>query len=1665
MSTPKLLTRCLVPALLLANSLVPATATAADLIELNPNDHIAIIGNNLADRMQHHGWLETYLQAEFPRHRLTIRNLGFTGDEVKTRPRSASFGSADQWLSKVQADVVFCFFGYNEALRGQPGLATFRKDLAGMLTGMKAQKYNGKSAPRIVVFSPIAHENLNSPNLPDGSRNNRNLALYSAAMKQVCTAQSVPFVDLFAPSRQLYAENASHLTLNGIHLLEHGNRLLAGVIMRQLFGRPGSTLRESAEIERLQRAVLEKSYYWFSRYRVVDGYNVFGGRSRLAWFGQSNADVMQREMQIFDVMTGNRDEMVWAVAAGRKHKIVDNNIPGLLQVKTNKPGPLAGGRHPYLAGTKAIERMRLAKGMEVNLFASEEQFPELVNPVQMAVDTDGRLFASVWPSYPHWNPTKPRTDRILCLPDDDRDGVADRCVIFADQLNSVTGFEFWGGGMLVAAAPEIWFLKDTDGDDKADVKIRMLQGISSADTHHSANALVVGPDGWLYWSRGIFNIANMETPTRTYRSGQSGVHRFNPRTFEVEFHFPIGPNPHGDAFDRWGFQFANDGTGGTGSYVNVGKGRGNKKWFPKRVRPVAATGFLSSTHFPENTNGNFLICNTIGVQGVLQHTVKFSGADITATEIEPILLSSDPNFRPTDIEIGGDGALYVSDWCNVLIGHMQHNMRDPNRDHAHGRIYRVTCTGRPLTPAIKMKGKPIAEVCGNFFSTANGVRYRARLELSGRKTNDIVAQVGAFASRLDVSRVSPQRDEAQALLECLWVFEEHRVANETLLGRVFEADDQRVRAAAIRTLGHWGEKVPGWQKLLLAGSKDKSALVRAETVKAAVSFERLAAAEAVFEVATRPTDAELTNVLNFARGELAVDKILQEAVASGKPLSKAAQAYVLRNASVADLLKLKPTQAVHEAILSRPNVPAVHLKNSLVALATLRKTAPTRLLLDLIEERDTANPATGLNTIGSLLATQPQNDLAAVAGRIEKLALAGKSDSVRRLAFAALIASDGTGDDALLAASTSKTRLRDFLDAVPAIADSKLRTRLYNKVQPLTVELPASLQAQQVDQAEQTGSALVQQGIKVDYFFPSAKNVALETLAAMTPKASGIVPAIIKDVPQKKQNDRFALRFTGSIHVPKSGRYTFFANSDDGSRIYIGKKLVVNNDGLHGMVEKSGTINLPAGAHPLVVTYFDNGGGDGLQVSWQGPGFGKRAIPPGSLSVGGGETLHDVAIAALSSIPGHDARKVTDLAALLKAGRHQSSTIRALRAVAVKKWPATEIGPVVDNLVGYLSGMPASFRTTPAATDAMALARTLSSRLEPTRARALELRLKNLDVRVIAIGTVPHRMIFDKETIAVEAGKPVEFRFTNTDNMPHNFAIGEPGSLEELGLLAEKTARDPDAIARHYIPKSPRVMLGSRLLQTGQTQALSFNAPTQPGVYPYVCTYPGHWRRMYGTLYVVASLEEYQANPKAYLAKAKLPIRDELLKTSTRGREWKLAELASAVQPLPDQRAFMVGKQLFKVANCVACHKLNNEGQVFGPDLVKLGTLPNEKKKHSAAYILESILNPSKDIDKKFQSQVFVLDTGKVITGMVVKETPTTVEVVIDPQAKGRPTVIRKSSIDDRTASKTSIMPLGLLNKLSREEILDLIAYVYARGDKSNPLFKQEHDHGDRDKR
>ena len=146
--------------------------------------------------------------------------------------------------------------------------------------------------------------------------------------------------------------------------------------------------------------------------------------------GQTNYEVLQRELVQLDVMTANRDRVVWAAAAGETIEPDDSNVPEPIEVVSNlaepqfQDGVSKTGTLDFLGGEEAIERMELEDGMYANLFASEEMFPELINPVQLGVDTRGRLWAATWATYPKWEPTKEMDDRLLIFPDDDRDGVA-----------------------------------------------------------------------------------------------------------------------------------------------------------------------------------------------------------------------------------------------------------------------------------------------------------------------------------------------------------------------------------------------------------------------------------------------------------------------------------------------------------------------------------------------------------------------------------------------------------------------------------------------------------------------------------------------------------------------------------------------------------------------------------------------------------------------------------------------------------------------------------------------------------------------------------------------------------------------------------------------------------------------------------------------------------------------------------------------------------------------------------------------------------------------------------------------------------------------------------------------------------------------------------------
>ncbi|QDT11720.1 Cytochrome c-552 precursor [Planctomycetes bacterium K23_9] len=816
----------------LAASFTLKSSCAADPFEFKTNDVVAIYGNGLADRMQHDPWVETVLQSQLKGMNVSFRNMSFSGDMVNKRPRNKGFTNDAEYLQHVGPDVVFTFYGYNESFAGPGGADAYQAELTKLVQRYTALRQEKEKEVRFVLFSPIAYQNLGDRNLPDGTELNANLSTFTEATRKAAEETGADFVDLFSPTLALFQSSSQPLTINGIHLNEDGYQKLAGIISQSLLGKKPTTVDQ---LDDLYATVKDKNWHWHNRYHATDGNDIWGSRSTLTFVdGQSNAEVLKHELVMLDVMTANRDKAIWAAAQGKKYRVNDSNVPPPIEVISNVGGGSKSsnaekeGSVEYLSPEESLAKIRVPEGYELNLFASEVQFPDLANPVQMQVDAKGRLWAASWNTYPKWEPGKDMNDSLIIFEDTDKDGKADTRKIFAHVHNPL-GFEFWGGGVIVTSGPDLLFLKDTDGDDKADVRYPILQGLGTADTHHAANNLVMGPDGGIYWQSGIFLVHNHETPWKSNLTiGDSGMYRFDPRTFAITPHAANSPNPHGTSFDRWGYCYANNGTGGHSYQVRPeGKGFKMHMLLTKEFRPVAANAILSSEHFPDELQDDFLICNTIGFLGVKQYSLDRDGdgktrklGQVWGTPALELLNSMDRNFRPTDAVIGEDGALYVSDWHNAIIGHMQHNIRDPNRDHKHGRIFRLTAKDRPLQAPVKIHGQSIPALLDNLKHKVDGVRHRTRVELSSRDSDEVVAATQKWMKDFDAN----DETEAHHLLEALWVHQQHGERNDELLNSLINCNVDHASVAA-QTVRHF------WDNVDTKGASGFAAAAEKEFVK------------------------------------------------------------------------------------------------------------------------------------------------------------------------------------------------------------------------------------------------------------------------------------------------------------------------------------------------------------------------------------------------------------------------------------------------------------------------------------------------------------------------------------------------------------------------------------------------------------------------------------------------------------------------------------------------------------------------------------------------------------------------------------------------------------------------------------------------------------------
>ncbi|MCA9169125.1 MAG: c-type cytochrome, partial [Planctomycetales bacterium] len=345
------------------------------------------------------------------------------------------------------------------------------------------------------------------------------------------------------------------------------------------------------------------------------------------------------------------------------------------------------------------------------------------------------------------------------------------------------------------------------------------------------------------------------------------------------------------------------------------------------------------------------------------------------------------------------------------------------------------------------------------------------------------------------------------------------------------------------------------------------------------------------------------------------------------------------------------------------------------------------------------------------------------------------------------------------------------------------------------------------------------------------------------------------------------------------------------------------------------------------------------------------------------------------------------LAASINNDKFVDACVSSICNLPNEAWtPASRRG-LATNLVGYLGQKPLAERTLPAAKQATKLIRSLADLLPAGEANEIRRQLESVTIRELTVHTVEEKMAYDQTVIVVQAGQGVQIKFINEDIMPHNLVIVDsPAAREEVGIAADRMQTQADALAKGYLPDSPHILHASRLIQPKDTDTLTFSAPAEPGTYAYLCTFPGHWSKMYGALVVTDDAAAYLATHQP------LPSADELL--GIRTVDWTWEQLTEQLAGLSEGRSFENGQKNFLRASCFSCHQIKAEGGRIGPDLTKI-----REKYKTPEELLRQIVFPSEKVEEQYATVIIETTNGNVLRGVVVSETETELRINENPLA------------------------------------------------------------------
>jgi len=906
MPAPRLLSFCFSLFLCFA-----ARVGAADAFEIKEGDRVLLLGDTLLERENTYGDLELRMHEQFPDRKFSVRNLSWAGETPRGISRASfdppekGFERLKEQIALVKPTVAFLGFGMAASLQemtdrakdwtlnpdparyGEPmSAARFKRELGELMDAI------GKDV-RFVLLSPIRHEDLRAmqPGLRDPAEHNKLLEQYSKAIEELAKERGARFVEVGSASAPIVGVATNGLvtnqrrpaTENGIHLNESGHKVFARVIAGALGWIKEGRQRERIRVipRALDAAILRKNALWFHRTRPAN-------ETYLTGFRKHEQGQNAKEIPEFDPLVEKADAEIDRLKR-TKEVAAKTEAPA----KTDAPA----------AKAEPLPSFDLGENLEISLWAAN---PLLVKPTQMNWDALGRLWVCGTAHYPQIAPGEIEKDQIFILEDTDRDGKADKSTAFAGGMlmptaivpdllfdtgegkpetgkdaaspqtlsglrSPVSGFR---SACYVGASTEILHFADTDGDGKVDTRRIVFSGFGTEDTHHNVHTLKWGPDGRLYFNQSVYTHTHLETPYGMVRLNAGGVFAHDPRTGRTEVFSKGLWNTWGHVIDRFGQHFLTDGAGRDGiSWAFPGAvfapSEGARQTMgsisPGTYPKFAGLELIHSPHFPDDWQGHAVTCDFRA-----HRIVRFKINDLSPTksgyvtqEMPDIARTADLAFRPIDIKLGPDGALYIADWTNPVINHGEVDFRDPRRDKTQGRIWRVTYKGRETVKWEPLAEKAMAELFDKLLANSEWESTQARSVLLGKagdfglppfRSEDTDKRKDTPAQRLIDWSAAKNTDAARldAANLILAAGDQHLGS----VGDLSESSDQRYRAIGVRSWArHPYDSRERFDYLGLKKMSDTAPRVRIEGMRSLAKLNSLDAADHILTAALNaPTD-------------------------------------------------------------------------------------------------------------------------------------------------------------------------------------------------------------------------------------------------------------------------------------------------------------------------------------------------------------------------------------------------------------------------------------------------------------------------------------------------------------------------------------------------------------------------------------------------------------------------------------------------------------------------------------------------------------------------------------------------------------------------------------------------------------------------------------------